>query len=84
MGLPIVTSGKVVDKSTSTGTNRNGEAVTYYNIKLFDTRQNHYDSQLIGVPKEVYDAVTINQDVKLSGEFGGLKTKYWRFDGILK
>lgn len=84
MGLPIITQGRVVDKSTSSGTDRNGNNTTWYNIKLFDTRKDHYDSQIIGVPKDVYESVRIGDDVKFAGEFGGLKTKYWKFDSLVK
>lgn len=84
MGLPIVTQGRVVDKSTSSGTDRNGNSVVWYNLKLFDLRKDHYDSQIIGVPKEVFDSVKIGEDVQLAGEFGGLKTKYWKFDSLKK
>ena len=84
MGLPIVTQGKVVDKSTSNGVDRNGNNTVYYNLKIFDVRPDHYDSQIIGVPKDVYDAVKIGEDVQLAGEFGGLKNKYWKFDRLKK
>ena len=81
MGLPIITRGRVIDKSTSNGTNRNGDQVTYYNLKLFDVRDGHFDNQLIGVSKKTFDAVNINDVVQLAGEYGGLKNKYWSFNG---
>lgn len=82
MGLPIVTQGKVIDKSTSNGVNsRTGESVTYYNLKLFDVRENKFDNQLVGVHADVYNAVNVGDVIQLHGEFGGLKNKYWTFNG---
>lgn len=82
MGMPIITHGVVASKSSNDGTNRYGEKVTYYNIEL--GKKGTFTSQLIGVPKEVYDAVEVGQDIQLGGEFGGLKNKYWKFDTLIK
>lgn len=81
MGMPIITHGLVKKKSSNDGTNRNGERVTYYNLQLVDSKT--YDSQLIGVPKDVYDQVSEGQEIQLGGEFGGLKNKYWKFDKLI-
>lgn len=78
MGMPIITHGLCKSKSAKDGLNKNGEKVVWYNIQLVDPKT--YDSQLIGVPKDVYDKCVEGQEVKLAGEFGGLKTKYWKFD----
>ena len=81
-GMPIITHGIVASKSSNDATNKFGEKVTYYNIEL--GKKGTFTSQLIGVPKEVYDAVKEGEEIQLAGEFGGLKNKYWKFDKLIK
>ena len=80
MGMPIITEGIVVSKTANDRTKDDGTKVTYYNIKLGNEK---YDSQVIGVPQEVYDQVSEGQKIQLGGEFGGLKNKYWKFDRLI-
>lgn len=83
--MEIVTQALVMDKDSKQGKDRNGFDVTYYNVKLGDPDK--CESQLIGVPKEVYDQVEVNKINRFAGQFGGLKTKWWKFDkwlGVVK
>lgn len=82
MGMPIITQGLVKKKTAKDGQNKFGERVTYYNVELVNP--DTYDSQIIGVPKEVYDQIEEGKKIQLGGEFGGLKTKYWKFDRLIK
>lgn len=82
MAIKIVTQAKVLNKFANDGVNKTtGEKVTWYNLKLVDEKT--YDSQIVGVPKEVYEAITEGDLVQLGGEVGGLKTKYWKFTEYL-
>ena len=83
--MEIVTQALVMDKSVSNGKDRNGFDCTWYNVKLGDPDK--CESQLIGVPQEVYDKVEVGKINRFGGSFGGLKTKWWKFDkhlGIVK
>ena len=82
MSLPIVTKARVLSKSTKDGTDKNGNPKTYYNLKLADTQT--FDSQIVGVTEEIYNAAQENKDIKLAGKCGGLKEKYWYFNMIVE
>lgn len=78
MSIPIFTKVKVVQKA-SKDYEKDGEVKTYYNIKCVDTVA--YDSQIVGVSKDVYDKCVEGKDVKLYGKCGGLGNKrYWYFN----
>lgn len=79
--MNIVTQALVVDKYTSNGTDRNGNQVTYYNVKL--GIQETCESQIIGVPEDVYKQIQVGKVNRIGGRFGGLKTKWWAFDKFL-
>ena len=82
MSIKIVTQAKVLNKFANDGVNKtSGEKVTWYNLKLVD--EETYDSQIVGVPKEVYDSIEEGDKVQLGGEVGGLKTTYWKFDKFI-
>lgn len=80
MSIPIVTKVRVISKSTKEGTKRDGSATMFYNIKVADPVT--FDSQIVGVNKEVFDACEEGKDVKLVGKCGGLKEKYWYFNAV--
>lgn len=83
MSIKIVTQAKVLNKFSNDGINKTtGEKVTWYNLKLVD--EETYDSQIVGVPQEVYEAIQEGDKVRLGGEVGGLKTKYWKFDKFIE
>lgn len=77
MSLVIVTQGKVISKWSNES---NGK--TYYNLKIGDVKE--CESQTIGVPADVFNAVKEGQDVKLKGSCGGLNPKWWSFRELLK
>lgn len=81
MSLPIVTKARVLSKSTKEGTDKNGSPKMYFNLKLADTQT--FDSQIVGVTEEIYNAVEEGKDVKLAGKCGGLKEKYWYFNMLV-
>lgn len=81
MSLPILTRARVLSKSTKDGKDKDGKPKTYFNIKLADTST--FDSQIVGVNEEVYNAVEEGQDVLLGGKCGGLKEKYWYFNSLV-
>lgn len=76
MSIPVFTKVVVVSKFTNEG--KDGKV--YCNLKVADKET--YDSQIIGVPQEIYDFVHENDEVKLSGKIGGLKEKYWYFNDL--
>ncbi|MCR5509288.1 MAG: hypothetical protein K6F34_11465 [Lachnospiraceae bacterium] len=82
MSIPIVTKVRVVSKSTKDGNKKDGTPTVFYNLKVADNVT--YDSQIVGVSEEIYNAVEEGQDVKLVGKCGGLKDKYWYFNAIAK
>lgn len=82
MGMPCFTKVIILEKTAKDQLNKFGERVTYYNLKVA-SKEKQYESQLIGVPKEVYDQVKEGNEYQLKGEFGGLKTKYWKFDKVI-
>ena len=69
---------EVESKFVNKATRPDGTPVEYYNIKVITYGNN----QIIGVPKEVYDAVEVGDKIFLKGNFGGLKDKYWRCDAL--
>lgn len=79
--MEIVTQALVLDKNISKGHDRNGNVCEYYNVKLGDPST--CDNQLIGVPADVYQKVEIGKINRFGGSFGGLKTKWWKFDKFL-
>lgn len=79
--MQIVTQAEVIDKNTNSGKDRNGFDVTYYNLKLADREK--CETQLIGVPADVYEQVEVGKIYRFGGSFGGLKTKWWKFDQFL-
>lgn len=83
--MRIVTEAKVVDKYVTNGKDRNGFDCTWYNVKLGDPET--CESQIIGVPQDVYEKTEVDKVNRYAGSFGGLKTKWWKFDkhlGIVK
>ncbi len=81
MSLPIVTKGRVLSKTTNERTDKNGNPKTYFNLKIADTVT--FDSQVVGVPEEIFNAAVEGKDIKLAGKCGGLKEKYWYFNAII-
>ena len=81
MSLPIITKARVLNKSTKEGQDKNGAPKTYYNLKLADTQT--FDSQIVGVTEDIYNAAVEGKDIKLAGKCGGLKEKYWYFNMIV-
>lgn len=69
---------EVGNKFENKATRPDGTPVTYYNLKVVV----YGDSQIVGVPQDVYDKVNVGDKVFLAGSIGGLKDKYWRFDSI--
>lgn len=82
MSIPIVTKVRVVSKSTKEGTKKDGTPSTFYNLKVADSVT--FDSQIIGVAEDIYNAVEEGQDIKLAGKAGGMKEKYWYFNALVK
>lgn len=82
MSIPIVTKVRVISKSTKEGQKKDGSPTIFYNLKCADPVT--FDSQVVGVSEEVYNAVEEGQDVKLAGKCGGLKDKYWYFNAVVK
>lgn len=81
MSIKVLTQALCKSKSTNHGTNpKTGEDVTWYNLELVDPK--NYDRQVVGVPEDVFNKVEEGKTVKLIGEVGGLKTKYWRFTAL--
>lgn len=79
MGFKVVSERlEVADKFVNEGTRKDGSAVNYYNLKVIV----YGDSQIIGVPEDVYNSVEVGDKIFLKGSIGGLKEKYWRFNEL--
>ena len=81
MSIPIFTQVRVLEKQTKEGKDRDGNARTYYNLKVADTQT--FDNQIIGVSEEIFKKVEENKDFRFIGKCGGLKEKYWYFNEAL-
>ena len=84
--MKIVTEAIVVDKNRKEGT---GSFVgrTFYNIVLGEPRDLNgfttMDTQVIGVPEDVFNKAVVGKVNRFGGSFGGLKQKFWKFDSFL-
>lgn len=81
MSIPIFTQVRVLEKQTKEGKDRDGNARTYFNLKVADTQT--FDNQIIGVSEEIFKKVEENKDFRFIGKCGGLKEKYWYFNEAL-
>lgn len=81
--MKIITEAMVLDKNSKQGSGDYSNNV-YYNVQLGEPKDLNgmtvYDTQLIGVPEEVYKNVEVGKINRFGGSFGGLKTKWWKFD----
>lgn len=69
----------VLDKKTKDIT-KDGVTTTYFNVSVGGMGFSHN----LGVPKEVYDAVEVGQDIYLEGQLGFKRTgeRFWFFDRL--
>lgn len=74
MSIPMFTQVRVVSKFINVKDDKE-----YCNLKVADI--NTFDSQIISVNRELYDIAEEGKDIKLQGKLGGLKDKYWYFNG---
>lgn len=81
--MKIVTEALVLDKNSKKGSGQYADRV-YFNVQLGEPKDVNgitvMDTQLIGVPEEVYNKVEVGKTNRFGGSFGGLKTKWWKFD----
>lgn len=81
--MKIVTEAIVVDKNRKEGTGDFTGRV-FYNIVLGEPKDLNgfqtMDTQVIGVPADVYDKAVVGKVNRFGGTFGGIKTKFWKFD----
>ena len=84
--MEIVTQAVVIDKNRNQGKGDYADKV-YYNITLGEPRDVNgmtiMDTQIIGVPEDVYEKVVVGKVNRFGGSFGGLKTKWWKFDKFI-
>lgn len=80
MAISVLSGVRVISKFTKDGSNKDGKPIVYYNLKVADVE--NFDSQIIGVNKEVFDKAEEGKDLILKGKVGGLKEKYWYFDSV--
>lgn len=69
----------VLDKKTK-DVSKNGETKTYFNIVVGGMGFSH----VLGVPKDVFDAVEVGKDISLVGQLGFKHdgTRFWFFDDL--
>lgn len=81
--MDIVTQAFVVDKNINNGKGDYADKV-YYNVTLGEPQNLNgmtiMNTQIIGVPEDVYNKIEVGKVNRLGGSFGGLKTKWWKFD----
>lgn len=84
--MKIVTEAIVVDKNAKRGTGQY-EGRTFYNIVLGEKKDLNgfptMDTQVIGVPADVYQQAEVGKVNRFGGSFGGVKNKFWKFDQFL-
>lgn len=81
--MKIVTEAIVIDKNRKEGTGQYAGRI-FYNIVLGEPKDLNgfttMDTQVIGVPEDVFNKAVVGKVNRFGGTFGGVKNKFWKFD----